>query len=410
MIRIKHDGKCRKIAQAPKTMEDLKVKITELFGGSAAKFEITYKDCDGELVSIVDAEDLRNCIEEAELNKMTCVTLLLKEGGRAARSISSKKRSQAITESDSKDVNTSEEENGFKVVGKTDSSEDEKVQVKLLKEKAKAEAELLKKKLLEEHQKALEQLEAETNTKLQKLHHKKHHSVDKGCKQNAMMKQRRFMMKMRVLNQFCNSQNIENPMMTTKNIFKSLNEEFPQLAFNPALLNLVLNDASEAIRNTLKQSCQKIVSQNPELAKAGEQNKPKFEELKDKVKEQFAGPHHQHRRERNGSESTDRDARRAAKLAMVAEMKDRKKSEREAHKLQKEAEKAERQARKAEEKQNKGPSNDEEKAVKAKVHALKDIFTNARKHHLRAIVDQNPSLSVLELVPLIKAAKIGKSH
>lgn len=420
MIRIKNDGKCRKIAQAPKTIEDLKAKITDLFGSSAAKHEITYKDCDGELVSIFDTEDLKNCIEEAETYKMTCVTLLLKEGVRASRSISSKKRSQTISESDSKDVTTeSDEEEGFQVVGKKKlelSPEEEKLEIlKVMEQKAKVEAELLKKKLLEEHQKALEQLDADTKSRIEKIHEKKHRhhhhhhrSADKGPKMEAMQKQRKFMMKMKALNQFCMAEGIENPMFATKKIFKNLKEEFPQLACNPALLNLVINDASESIRNSLKASCQKVIAQNPELAKAGEANKAKFGAFKERVKE------HCFHRQRHADESNDKDARREAKLAMVSEMRERKRAEREAHKLQKDAERAEKQARKAEERQAKhageNMSKDEEKAIKSKVSALKDIFSNARKHQLRAIVEQNPNLSVLELVPLIKAAKISKSN
>jgi hypothetical protein len=416
MIRIKHEGKCRKIAQAPKTIEELKAKITELFGGSATKLEVTYKDCDGELVSVFDTEDLKNCFEEAETYKMTCVTLLLKSGSSSSRSMSSKKRSQTITESDSKDVNTdSDEQEGFKVVGKQPlaaSPEDEKAILKVMEQKAMVHSELLKKKLLEEHQKALEQLEADTNSKIERIHSKKdrkHHSENKGCKMEAMMKQKKFMMKMRALNQFCMAENIENPMMTTNTIFKSLKEEFPQLACNPALLNMVINDATESIRNNLKQSCQKIITQNPELAKAGEQNKGKYGEIKERVKENCQ------RKERHAGESNDKDARRAAKHAMRDEMKGRKSAERDARKLQKDAEKAEKHARKAEEKQTRvcsrgGPVTEEERNIKSKVHALKDIFTNSRKPQLRAIVEQNPTLSVLELVPLIKATKIAKSN
>lgn len=438
MIRIKHDGKCRKIAEMPKSIENLKAKIAELFGTNAAKLEVTYKDCDGELVSVVDSEDLKNCIEEAESFKMTCVTLLLKNGGRATRSVSSKKSAQIITETDSKDVTSgSDEEYGFEVVGNAktgDSSQDQKVNLKLIEEKQKAEAELMKKKLIEEHQKALAELEMETNNKIDQLHKlkkdRKSHSVNKG---ETMRKQQKFMMIIRCMNQFCNANNIENPIHATNKIFKEVKEEFPELACNPVLLNLILNDAKDNLVSVLKTSCKKIIAQNPEIVKASEENKEKFGALKNKIREMGCG------KPRHNETSTDKEGkeiRRSARIAMVAAMKDRKhqekeakqlqkesekeakqlqkESEKEAKQLQKESEKAEKLANKAEQKmfktQNKPEISNQEKAIRAKVTALKEIFTNVNRPHLRAIVVQNLNLSAQELVPMIKASKLAKSN
>lgn len=409
MIRIKHDGKCRKISAVPKTIEELKTKITELFGTNAAKMEVTYKDCDGELVSVVDTEDLKNCIEEAETFKMTCVTLLLKTGGRATRSVSSKKSAQNITETDSKDVTSgSDEEHDFEVVGK-----EQKINLKLIEEKQKAEAEIIKQKLIEEHQKALAALEIETSTKIDQIHKmrkdRKNHSVNKG---EVMKKQQKFMMKIRCMNQFCNAKNIENPILATKRIFKEIKEEFPELACNPALLNLILSDAKDNLINVLKTSCKKVIAENPEVAKAGEENREKFSVIKNKVREM--GPCGRNRHNESSADNEARETRRAAKMAMIAEFKNRKHCEKEAKMFQKEAGKAEKHAKKAEEKQekhqNKPVISDQEKAIRAKVTALKEIFTNAKRPHLRAIVVQNLNLSAQDLVPMIKASKLAKSN
>lgn len=416
-IRIKHEGKCRKIAQVPKTIEELRSKIAELFGASATKFEITYKDCDGELVSVVDSEDLKNCIEEAETFKMTCVTLLLKNEGRAARSVSSKKSAQTITESASKDVNTSsDEDHGFKVVKEkkpVSNPEDQLCKLKLIEEKQRAEAEIIKKKLIEEHMKALAELEKETSSKIEKLHKEKNDKRSNSCNKGDIMKrQQKMMMKIRCINQFCNGNNIENPVFSTMKIFKELKEQAPEVAFNPVLMNLIVKDASSEILEVLLDSYKKIIAKNPELAKAGVENKEKFCAIKDRVREMRGC--HKPRHEESSTEKVTRETRRAARMAMIDELKERKHQEKDAKKLQKEAEKAEKHARKAEEKQEKhhrkASISDQEKKIRDTVSALKEIFPNAKRPHMRAIVMQNPNLSVQELTPLIKASKLAKSN
>lgn len=401
-LRIKCDGKCRKVTSLPKTIEELKTKIAELFEKSTAKLNINYKDCDGELVSIIDTEDLKNCVAEAEAYKMTCITLLLKDGNSSSRSMSSKKNTTSESSKDKTSSSSEDEENhGFQTVGET----------KSIQAKAAEEAELLKKKLIEEHQKALAQLDAETKNKISELEQKKDrrrkrsHSGEKKEQRNPF----NLMHKIKSINQFCASENIENPLFTLKKIFKSINEEFPALSCNPQLLNLVIKDSEAAVMAALKATCTKVISANPEIAKLGELNRPKFGEMN----KEFGKSHcHKHREAKERTEGADRDLRRAEKIAE----RERRDQEKMAERLRKDAEKAERKAQKLEEKQAKPhhkkdrEGHDSEKeAVRATVKALKEQFPNHQKDHIKAIVKQNPTLSPQELAPLIKAAKIAKS-
>lgn len=398
MIRVKHDGKCRKISEVPKTIEDLKAKIQQLFGSQPAKSEINYKDCDGELVSVIDTEDLKNCIAEAEAYKMTCITLLLKNGSGASRSMSSKKNS---TSSESKKSSeSSEEDHGFETVG----------DLQAVKVKAEEEAEQIKKKLIEEHQRALAQLEQETQYRIKELESKKDRkgrsrsNPKKGPHgpQDGMP----LPMRVRTWVKFCQGERIENPLLAVLEIFKNVKVDFPALACNPEFVSQVLKDCESNLVATIKSSCSKVLAANPDLAKKSQVNKPKFEAIKTEIQQCNAAAGKGPKR----AEGAERDQRKAEKEAEREERRRLKDAER----LLKDAHKAEKQAKKFEEKNAKdaqrGDIDEKEKQIRAKVRALKEQFPDAHKPQLRAIVTQNLTLSPQELAPMIKASKIAKSN
>ena len=258
----------------------------------------------------------------------------------------------------------------------------------------------MKKKLIEEHQRALAQLEEETKSKISEIESKKERRVKGPGGQHKGMGHM-LMHKVKALVRFCNSENIENPLVTVKGFFKSLKEDFPALQCNPELLNLILKDSEASILYTLKSSAAKVISANPQIAKKGEANKEKFGEMK---KELCKGEGKFER-----AEGANREHRRAEKDAE----REQRKRQKEAQKLEKDAEKAERKAKKLEMKQAKTAEkdniDDQEKQIRAKVKALKEQFPNAHKPQLRAIVTQNPTLSPQDLAPMIKASKIAKS-
>jgi len=78
LIRIKFEGKSRKLADKVSTVADLKRKIGELFGTSTQQLHVVYKDCDGEIVDVIDDEDLRNCYNEASELKLDSLTFIVK--------------------------------------------------------------------------------------------------------------------------------------------------------------------------------------------------------------------------------------------------------------------------------------------------------------------------------------------
>lgn len=77
LIRIKYDGKSRKLSEKVTTVAELRNKIKELFGGLPTNAAIVYKDCDGENVNVIDDEDLKNCFNEAQDLKQTSLTFLI---------------------------------------------------------------------------------------------------------------------------------------------------------------------------------------------------------------------------------------------------------------------------------------------------------------------------------------------
>lgn len=396
MIRIKHEGKCRKLSQAVKTIDELKSKIKELFGSEAVKLNITYKDFDGELVSVVDTEDLINCFEEAATLKMSCVTFLLKENGNTSRSISSKKSTPTpknISESGSSSEDV--KNHGFETV------EDKKVDAE-----SKQIIEELKKKLIEEHNRALAKLEEETKAKIAQLEDNKIFSQ----KEENFVKQKKLMAQLRNMNKLCNQESIENPLFVLGDLFKDITKDFPALECNPALLNLVLRDCGETIKTALMASCQKVVVANPEVAKVSETNKAKVAEFREgwmvHCEKRSHGPyghhgdkegmerrhHHEHHYEhRHESRYGDRKCRRGEKN------------------VEKDALRAEKQAKKLERESKKANRTEEENALREKVKDLKKQFPNTEKQEIKTIVKQNPTLSAQDLLPLIKNCKTKKS-
>lgn len=89
LIRIKFEGKSRKLSEKVTTVSDLKKKITELFGTPGQGMQIVYKDCDGELVDVMDDDDLRNCYNEAQDLKQESLTFVVKQRRTGSRSASS---------------------------------------------------------------------------------------------------------------------------------------------------------------------------------------------------------------------------------------------------------------------------------------------------------------------------------
>lgn len=94
LIRIKFDGKSRKLSEKVSTISDLKAKINELFGIPPLQIQIVYKDCDGEMVDVVDDEDLKNCYNEVHELNQTSLTFIITNNKQTSRSHSRENRSK----------------------------------------------------------------------------------------------------------------------------------------------------------------------------------------------------------------------------------------------------------------------------------------------------------------------------
>lgn len=94
LIRIKFDGKSRKLSEKVTTVSDLKAKINELFGIEPSLIQIVYKDCDGEMVDVVDDEDLKNCYNEVNELNQSSLTFIITNKQQTPRSHSRENRSK----------------------------------------------------------------------------------------------------------------------------------------------------------------------------------------------------------------------------------------------------------------------------------------------------------------------------
>lgn len=95
LIRIKFEGKSRRLSEKVQTVTDLKSKIRELYGKSASSMQIVYKDCDNEEVAVIDDEDLKNCYNEATDLKQSSLTFIVKSKKHASRSQSREEKSRS---------------------------------------------------------------------------------------------------------------------------------------------------------------------------------------------------------------------------------------------------------------------------------------------------------------------------
>lgn len=77
-LRIKYESRSRLIPNKITSITEFRDKIASLYGEECKNFAISFKDVDGEYVSIIDDEDLDNCYREAEELKVQCVTFFIK--------------------------------------------------------------------------------------------------------------------------------------------------------------------------------------------------------------------------------------------------------------------------------------------------------------------------------------------
>jgi PB1 domain len=438
IVRIKHDGKARRVAQPLQTIEDLKKKVTELYGLEAKNIHIVYKDCEDELVSVLDNDDLQNCYLEAKDLGATSVTFIVKSKAVASRSVSSKKSSSESERSSSEEFEKVPAE-----AQKKPTQEELTAQANAIREKIEAESRLLKEKLQKEHEAKLAEIESNKAKVIEKVEKQRasSSSQEEQLRHKAMggqhviknyLKHFKFMLK-------TSAENSLGLVKVLNEVVKTVNEQCPALKFNPKLIAEIINQSKGPLIQQVKTTYEQIIAAKPELAKLGEGNKAKWEDFKEKHScwaekaDGHRGPRGQGSKPRKTSEerraarelrqkekgegkwgkhgeefNAERAAAKQAERQKRHEERDRVRAEKEAAQQAKHAEREAKQAEK-EAKQAERQTKDAEKEFKLKVRAIRDLLPKVDKHQIKAFVAQNMNCTLEQAVETLKTMKKPKS-
>lgn len=277
LVRIKYEGKSRKLEGKVNSLTELRSKIGEFFGEKTITFPIVYKDCDGEIVNIIDNEDLGNCYGEAEELKQTSVTFLIKAKNVATRSISSKKSSSSSSFGSDKGMEAPIS-SSFVDVSKPIPTE-----TTFESEKAKLEC---------EHAKNQSEIDAKKQAKCSSAENNR----EKGhCRSRSRGKcgERRggpgLLFKLfgkikfvkRMMEENSDQQGAES-FNELAQFFYEIKKECPGMVMNPQIMVEMLRSSKKEIMKAITSSYSVAVTQNPELVKKAEENLAKWKECREK--------------------------------------------------------------------------------------------------------------------------------
>lgn len=420
-IRVKFENKARRVAKPFKNVTELRGIIAEQFGQEAAKLNILYKDCDEELVNVIDDQDLSNCIDEANELKSKTLTFLLKAKLSGSRSSSSK--------------SSSSEEEFVRLPAKEESKSSSKY------------VESKKEQLMEEHKKKIEELEQKKGQRLENLEknqmsEKSKSRPERGCgrqreaseKDGEKKESHRFFKKFRFIGEYAEMNGIANPLKNFRAVFEELKTECPGLGMNPRLINKMLEKGKDGLKALIKESYNQAVKECPELEQETIDIRAKFEEAKGKLKEKIQGfkdkhatrceKHRGSRKENSATTESSSDSKPEKKQKLSPEEKqartlekERKQLEKENAKLEKERyrkEKEDERKKAFEAKEDLRRRKEEDKEarneqIKQKMRGILPIFPKMDRKELRAIVAHNLSVSNEELIQLVMSANKNKS-
>jgi hypothetical protein len=415
IVRIKHDGKARRVSQPLQTIEELKQKITEIYGLDAKALNIVYKDCEDELVSVLDNDDLQNCYLEAKDLGSNSVTFIVKLKAVASRSVSSKKHSSQSEQSSSEEFEKVPVE-----APKKPTQEQLTAQANAIRERIEAESKLLKEKLQKEHEAKLAEIETSKAKVLEKVNKQRSPSSSQeeklrqkmGGGKNLIqnyMKHFKFMLKTSAENQL-------GLVRTLNEVVKQINEECPALKFNPKLISEIINQSKTALIQQVKTTYEKVIAAKPELANLGEGNKAKWEEFKEKHScwaQKADG--HRGPKSRTRKTSEERKAARELRMKEKGESKRGGKLDEEEYAERAAIKEAERKKRHEErdrlraEKEGAQVVKEAEREFKKKVTAIRELLPKVDKHQIKAFVAQNMNCTIEQAVETLKTMKKPKS-
>lgn len=456
LIRIKFEGKSRKLTTQVKTIQGLREEIAKLFGPEAQKLNIVYKDCDEELVNVFDDDDILNCFSEAEDLKLSNVTFILKAKKVAGRSISSKSVSKSpLSKTGSSDSDT-EQAPPLPLVAQssvntatTGASKQKPIDMtpEEYKSKVEIEAAEMKKRVEEEYKRKMELADVKAQEKISMMEKKREMKEFKEkCApiKIAIQKSMKAMMsRLKFLNKVSLEKATPSPSILTAEIVKEALDSCVGMATSPELANLVLAQIKPVIVNSIKSAYTSVASSNPHLVKEGVERIPQWEQFAAELAQEV-GPATQKvvRRRRSGSERSV-EGSVSSSVEKKRCRRDQKHAEKHGHHAfghqghhghshhahghdefshghghgHKHSEdrherarlREERRAAKDSERAQKDESKQGMAEQKDKVRALKDQFPRMDKQELKQIVLQNPTVAVSQLVDLVKAYKRNKS-
>lgn len=414
--RVKFENKCRKLATKPTTIVELKEAIGSLYGEEAKTLHIVYKDCDKELINVVDDDDIENCFLEAEALDQARVTFILKKNLPANRRAASK--SSASSSSSSSDDEMTLNQDG------SEKTPEEKQA--MAQEIIASEVECVKARLVAEHQAKLKKIEKQKETKLKKWADKQaekakkvakkiekeakkaekkiEKAAEKAAKKAEQQKMNeetivvsekmdeehieqpkesekpkpkpkiaplirlvRSALRFKFFAQASNKDKTPNPIPVIVGLGEEIVKSCPDLKTNPKLLHAVLADMKGSISETVKASYEKVTKANPELLNETNNYQKRWEHFQKK-----------------NDVYTD----------IVKTQENKPNAAPKESSVEKRAEKA---------------ISDAEKAIRAKVRFLVAQFSDMKRPEIRRIVVQNPEKTSEELAEVIKTTKKPKS-
>lgn len=295
-LRIKHDGKSRRIEGQVSSVKALKQKIAEAFGEELKDAHIVYKDCDKELVNIIDDEDLKNCYSEAADLKLASVTFIVKSKKVAQRKASEKKSSSSSSESETEVKATLQ-----------DPSQPEP-SLEELKKKALDDSEALKKSLTESLAKQLKEVDEKTKRRLENMEKKKAVMAQKKALVGKMQAFKGIAKNFRFLAKQSATAGVKSPAEFLGEALKSTFADCSGLEFDAKVASAVFEQASGDIAKALKNAYATVVKANPGLLSNLDQSKKTWEEFSEKFEKRWASQQEEgkkcHKRGKSSSSSS----------------------------------------------------------------------------------------------------------
>lgn len=442
IVRIKYEGKSRKLSEPINTVEELRKRIGELFGPQAASLHILYKDCDSELVSIVDTEDLTNCYEEAGDLGQAIVTLLVQARIKGSRSSSSKKSVSSSSYS-SISFDTDEEEE-TKALAENQSILDQ--------------ADAAKKQLKDEYEAKLAAVSAKAQLAREVV------SVEKQKEQSRSKSGKRcgerrgpcgdkgspfkFMRVLGFMKKYAENKGQPNPFDSIRGVDDQIKEKCTGLLITPLLFKEVMSRSLPQIMKTLEESYQQALIANPALKHEIEEAKAEMLKMRETDqwgrRSPWGGPneeqghdgrrrfgcHGQRRRDNDNPHSTQQAQNVAAmthvevpkqatieekktvaspifsipvdKKSMTKEERQKIKAEKEKAKAEKEKAKAEKEAAKKRKEQEKEQAKLQKETEKQKHQLEKETKKNHMKETANKLKHAFPRMNKDEIKTFVK--------